>query len=108
MDLLSLPAFGTISFPSISTQDLEATTTHQASAQSSAIALVPIRTEEGSKDEKQATDESSVDWKAGRQELFILITLSIISLMVSLDATVIVPSLPVRPATLLRRTLIFY
>lgn len=35
------------------------------------------------------------EWKAGRQEWLIIITLVVISTMASLDATILVPVLPV-------------
>lgn len=35
------------------------------------------------------------EWRAGRQEWFIIVVLSLISVMVALDATILVPVLPV-------------
>lgn len=37
-------------------------------------------------------------WKAGRKEWMIIIVLAIVSLMVALDATILVPVLPVSTA----------
>ena len=50
--------------------------------------------------EKETTDSSDGDdlveeWKANRQVWLITVTLVIVSIMVSLDATVLVPVLPV-------------
>lgn len=42
-----------------------------------------------------SAEESSEEWKAGRQEWLIIITLVVISTMASLDATILVPVLPV-------------
>lgn len=39
--------------------------------------------------------ELFTDWKAGRQEWLIMIVLLIVSLMASIDATILVPVLPV-------------
>lgn len=44
--------------------------------------------------EKGKTPEAE-DWKPGPKEYALMITLSIISLMVALDATILVPVLPV-------------
>ena len=44
-----------------------------------------------------AAEETPAQWKPQKHELYILLTLSIISLMVALDATVIVTSLSVGP-----------
>ncbi|KAL9040593.1 MAG: hypothetical protein Q9214_004426 [Letrouitia sp. 1 TL-2023] len=45
--------------------------------------------------EEASTQEIDLHWKAGRQEWLILTVLVIISLMAALDATVLVPVLPV-------------
>lgn len=42
------------------------------------------------------TTDSSAEWKAGRSEWMIITVLAIVSLMVALDATILVPVLPVR------------
>jgi len=39
---------------------------------------------------------SQNEWKAGKQEWLIVICLGIVCLMVALDATIVVPALPVR------------
>ncbi len=36
-------------------------------------------------------------WKPLKQEYLVMLTISILSLMVALDATILVPVLPVRP-----------
>jgi len=38
------------------------------------------------------------EWKAGKQEWLIVLCLGIVSLMVALDATIVVPALPVGPS----------
>lgn len=38
------------------------------------------------------------EWKAGKKEYAVMLTLALISLMVSLDATILVPALPVSDA----------
>jgi ABC-type cobalt transport system substrate-binding protein len=38
------------------------------------------------------------EWKPGRGEYAVMLTLAVISLMVSLDATILVPALPVSDA----------
>ena len=43
----------------------------------------------------QAAPPSEQEWKAGRREWMIIIVLAIVSLMVALDATILVPVLPV-------------
>ena len=40
---------------------------------------------------------SDTEWKAGRDEWMIIIVIAIVSLMVALDATILVPVLPVSP-----------
>ncbi|KAI9820041.1 MAG: hypothetical protein M1827_006612 [Pycnora praestabilis] len=40
-------------------------------------------------------DEEHREWKAGRQEYLIMLSLSIVSLMVAIDASILVPALPV-------------
>lgn len=40
-------------------------------------------------------EDDYVNWKPGRQELMILICLAIVSVVVALDGTVLVPVLPV-------------
>lgn len=44
---------------------------------------------------KGEEDDDYVSWKPGRQELMILGCLAIVSLVVALDGTVLVPVLPV-------------
>ena len=44
---------------------------------------------------KGEEDDDHVSWKPGRQELMILGCLAIVSLVVALDGTVLVPVLPV-------------
>ena len=39
---------------------------------------------------------SEQDWKPGKQEFAVMLTLALISLMVALDATILVSALPVR------------
>lgn len=41
------------------------------------------------------TEESVPEWKIGRQEALIMISLIVVSLIAALDATVLVPVLPV-------------
>lgn len=48
----------------------------------------------GQKSEQEAA-ASNQEWKAGRKEWMIIIVLAIVSLMVALDATILVPVLPV-------------
>ncbi len=43
----------------------------------------------------QASAASDPEWKAGRDEWMVIIVLAIVSLMVALDATILVPVLPV-------------
>lgn len=43
----------------------------------------------------QESTASEQEWKAGRREWMIIIVLAIVSLMVALDATILVPVLPV-------------
>jgi hypothetical protein len=45
--------------------------------------------------EKQISKYGQEEWKPGRGEWLILICLTILSLVVSLDATILVPVLPV-------------
>lgn len=45
-------------------------------------------------------DEKEPDWKPGKQEWAVMITLAIVSMMVALDATVLVPALPVSKSAL--------
>lgn len=40
-------------------------------------------------------EKEEVDWKPGKQEYAVMLTLAIISLMVALDATILVSVLPV-------------
>jgi hypothetical protein len=40
-------------------------------------------------------EKGTTEWKPRREELMVMISLAVISLMVSLDSTVIVPALPV-------------
>lgn len=47
---------------------------------------------QGSGEEPKSSGE---DWKAGRAEWMIIIVIAIVSLMVALDATILVPVLPV-------------
>ena len=49
-------------------------------------------------------DESLPEWKPGRQEYLILISLSIISLMVALDASIVAPALTVSHPFLLHQS----
>ena len=49
-------------------------------------------------------DEPLPEWKPGRQEYLILISLSIISLMVALDASIVAPALTVSHPSLLRQS----
>lgn len=44
---------------------------------------------------QQEPTASDPEWKAGRDEWLIIIVLAIVSLMVALDATILVPVLPV-------------
>lgn len=44
---------------------------------------------------QQESTASDQEWKAGRNEWMIIIVLAVISLMVALDATILVPVLPV-------------
>lgn len=46
------------------------------------------------------------EWLAGRQEWLIVLCLGVVSLMVALDATIVVPALPVS-ASLLFKLLLF-
>jgi hypothetical protein len=46
-------------------------------------------------DKKQAQD-GGAEWKPGKQEYAVMITIAVVSLMVALDATILVPVLPVR------------
>ena len=50
------------------------------------------------------TEDPFEEWKAGRQEWLIIITLVLISLMASIDATILVPVLPVRNLSSKERT----
>ena len=49
-------------------------------------------------------DEPLSEWKPGRQEYLILTSLSIISLMVALDASIVAPALTVSHPSLLRQS----
>lgn len=44
----------------------------------------------------EAVQEQPVEWKAQKQEYLVMITLAVVSLMVALDATILVPILPVK------------
>lgn len=44
----------------------------------------------------QEPSVSNQEWKAGRKEWMIILVIAIVSLMVALDATILVPVLPVR------------
>ena len=46
-------------------------------------------------DPNQLSTASDPEWKAGRDEWMIIVVLAIVSLMVALDATILVPVLPV-------------
>lgn len=48
---------------------------------------------------------SQDEWKAGKQEWLIVVCLGIVSLMVALDATIVVPALPVRQSAIASRSL---
>lgn len=48
---------------------------------------------------QQELAPSDQEWKAGRKEWIIIIVLAIVSLMVALDATILVPVLPVSTST---------
>ncbi|MCJ1403034.1 hypothetical protein MMC11_006256 [Xylographa trunciseda] len=54
----------------------------------------PSATKPASQDLNQATDVSGPEWSAGRDEWMIIIVLAVVSLMVALDATILVPVLP--------------
>jgi hypothetical protein len=41
-------------------------------------------------------EKAEVEWKPGKQEYAVMLTLAVISLMVALDATILVSVLPVR------------
>ena len=41
-------------------------------------------------------EQEPADWKPGKQEFAVILTLALISLMVALDATILVSALPVR------------
>ena len=47
--------------------------------------------------------EPDLDWKAGKKEWAIVIVLAIVSLMIALDATILVTALPVRVSDLVLR-----
>ena len=53
-------------------------------------------TMDSAKLEQQAVEPEFEDWKPGKQELAVMGTLAVISLMVALDATILVSVLPVR------------
>lgn len=43
------------------------------------------------------TEEDELEWKLGRQELLVMISLMLVSLIAALDATILVPVLPAGP-----------
>lgn len=47
-------------------------------------------------DPNPATANPNIEWKAGKEEWLIMAVIAIVSLMVALDATILVPVLPVR------------
>lgn len=56
-----------------------------------------LNAEEGSAEQLSVDQEpKGSDWKPGKAEWLILICLALLSLVVSLDATILVPVLPVR------------
>jgi hypothetical protein len=58
------------------------------------LALIDESTPPGSSN--LASEEQSPDWKPQKSEYMVMYSISIISLMVALDATILVPVLPVR------------
>lgn len=50
----------------------------------------------------EAIEPPTAEWRPRRQETLIMVTLSLISLMVALDASILVPALPVRSALTLK------
>lgn len=53
----------------------------------------PVNVEEGRSSAQEERD--GIEWKPGRQEYAVMITIATVSLMVALDATILVPVLPV-------------
>lgn len=72
--------------PAMSISPLERLSSHSASPSSSTGDL-----------EKAADDDVSETWTPEKKEWFIMISLSVISFMVALDASILVTVLPVRP-----------
>lgn len=51
--------------------------------------------EDASSDTERGRSEGVVEWTPGKEEWRAMITMAIVSLMVALDATILVPALPV-------------
>jgi hypothetical protein len=80
--------------------------THNAMAvsseQTSRSSILSLSTEKPAfpvPDDVEAVKEVPAEWKPQRQEHLVMLTLSIISLMVALDATILVTVLPVSPVS---------
>lgn len=57
--------------------------------------------------EHQEHQEQELEWKPGRAEYAVMATISVISLMVALDATILVPVLPVGGCLFFRSAIFF-
>ena len=75
-------------------KDTDEQTVLNAGVEHRPSAKIEISTFLGSQDSQQDSIQQG-EWKAGKSEWMVIIVIAIVSLMVALDATIVVPILPV-------------